>query len=151
MRTERRRGFIGFLLTMALGIALGTATLVASKEIITGSDKNKTQPTNQSSYADRAQALKVAWKSYDQARLAYESALAKKADNVSAKHETMLKAKGIMEKAILRATPGVPSILERPSGNSQIPATAPNSGSSPPIPQGNPYDGDQPVSELRGR
>ncbi|HNV72810.1 MAG TPA: hypothetical protein PKO06_24090, partial [Candidatus Ozemobacteraceae bacterium] len=106
---HHRNGFVGFMLTMALGVALGAATLVVSNEVIKGAKKEGTKPaTSQSSpFKDRANALKVAWKNYDQTRQAYEDALAQRSPDVATKRETMLRAKRILERAILGATPGL--------------------------------------------
>ncbi|MBF0544548.1 MAG: LysM peptidoglycan-binding domain-containing protein [Candidatus Riflebacteria bacterium] len=107
-----RRGFIDVMLTLALGVALGVATLVVTKEVI-NPDKS-TRPNQNLTAEQKKNLLFNSSKNYYQARQEYEAAVKAGDPNVSAKREQLLMAKTIYERATILNTPGAVPIGDVP-------------------------------------
>jgi len=105
MFTLNRRGVIGFMLTMAVGIALGAAALVVSNEIARN-DKEKQpftavrDPSSPASVEKAFEQYQKAYRDYQQAAGLGRADLAKYADKLR-------EAKRNLEIEIFRNTPGV--------------------------------------------
>jgi len=106
-----RRGIIGVLLTMALGLALGAATLVVGTEVANGPDKKTGNnivpaPSSSSTYAE----ADAAFREYQSARKAYDEAVENKYPDIDQISLQLQKSKARLERAILLNTPGVGAI-----------------------------------------
>jgi len=106
MIINNRRGVIGFMLTMAVGIALGAATLVVTNEM-TRDDKDKkttlTSARTPSSPAD----VEKAFEKYQKAYQEYQQAAGLGREDVKKYADAFKEAKRNLEIEILRNTPGV--------------------------------------------
>ncbi|MBF0498644.1 MAG: LysM peptidoglycan-binding domain-containing protein [Candidatus Riflebacteria bacterium] len=116
--SSNRHGFVGLMVTMALGMALGAAALVVSKEIkekgVNGGGSTSVSKTDA-----RQNQLQVAASTYQQAKQAYDRALSTQSPDLAIRRDALLRAKARYEKAILLTTPGV-----------TIPGTASNAKSN---------------------
>ncbi len=105
MFTLNRRGVIGFMLTMAVGIALGAAALVVSNEIARN-DKEKRpfaavrEPSSPASVEKAFEQYQIAYREYQQAAGLGRPDMAKYV-------EKLREAKRHLEIEIFRNTPGV--------------------------------------------
>ena len=104
MIKQNRRGVIGFLLTMAVGAALGAAALVVSSEIKKdiGSETLKAA-SDPSSPA----AVEKAFEDYQQAYKAYQQAVGLGRKDIAKYASAYREAKRRLELEIFRNTPGV--------------------------------------------
>ncbi|NCB39689.1 MAG: LysM peptidoglycan-binding domain-containing protein [Erysipelotrichia bacterium] len=106
MLKQNKRGFIGVMLTMAVGIALGAAALVVSTEIA----KDKKQDAASSSVSSSDGSAKNVEKAFDQYQKAYreyQQAAGLGRDDVKKYADAFKSAKRELELAILKNTPGV--------------------------------------------
>lgn len=105
MFTLNRRGVIGFMLTMAVGIALGAAALVVSSEIA------RDDKANQSFTAYRAPGspanVDKAFAEYQKAYRDYQQAVGLGRSDAAEYAEALRNAKKTLEIEIFRNTPGV--------------------------------------------
>lgn len=120
------------MLTMALGIALGAATLLVGNEVAKGVDKKdggkgKKPPALTPLPSNSAQELEESFKAYREARRRYDEALAGKVADPRVLVEELKRAKVRLEKAILLNTPGLPS-MEAPLATDD-PTPGPRPGS----------------------
>ncbi|HOI89376.1 MAG TPA: hypothetical protein PLK28_02575, partial [Candidatus Rifleibacterium sp.] len=73
MIINNRRGVIGFMLTMAVGIALGAATLVVTNEMTRDDNKKKTT-LNSARTPSSPAAVEKAFEKYQKAYQEYQQA-----------------------------------------------------------------------------
>lgn len=104
----RRRGIIGFVVTMAVGIALGAATLFVGSEVAKNLDQEK-KPGPPAVYFPSPAAIEVdaAFKDYQSRQKAYEQALLNNSPHAPRLLENLSRARKRLELAILNNTPGV--------------------------------------------
>lgn len=101
-----RKGFIGFMLTMAVGVAIGAAALVVSNEI--ARDKNAKKSAS-STLREPSSAVNVekAFEQYQKAYKEYQQAAGLGRQDVKKYSDAYKEAKKNLEIEILRNTPGV--------------------------------------------
>ncbi len=133
MFTGKRRGVIGFMLTMAVGIALGAAALVVSNEMARENKDGKTvNPvvTGPSSPA----SVEKAFEEYQKAYKDYQQAVGLGREDLKRFSDAFKEAKRKLEIEIFRNTPGVAEMDI--SGLTEASATVPaGSGASAPLMQ----------------
>ncbi|PKL48135.1 MAG: hypothetical protein CVV42_10780 [Candidatus Riflebacteria bacterium HGW-Riflebacteria-2] len=105
MFTLNRRGVIGFMLTMAVGIALGAAALVVSNEIVRN-DKDK-QPFAAARGPSSPANVEKAFEQYQKAYRDYQQAAGLGRPDMAKYAEALREAKRNLEIEIFRNTPGV--------------------------------------------
>lgn len=105
MFTLNRRGVVGFMLTMAVGIALGAAALVMSNEIARDS-KNKQSFTSYRGPSSPA-SVEKAFAEYQKAYRDYQQAVGRGRSDSKKYAEALRNAKKALEIEIFRNTPGV--------------------------------------------
>jgi nucleoid-associated protein YgaU len=112
MRKLNKRGVIGFVLTMAVGVAIGAAALVVGNEM---SKKKKSSPkaqtiqkTNASSRMKPSSAKQIdkAFADYQKAYKDYQQAVGLGREDIQVYAENLRIAKSNLEWEILRNTPG---------------------------------------------
>ncbi|HNW37207.1 MAG TPA: LysM peptidoglycan-binding domain-containing protein, partial [Candidatus Ozemobacteraceae bacterium] len=136
MLIKDRRGIIGFMLTMALGVALGAATLVVGNEVVKGvknkltKDGKTVQTTPKTGGIASNPVVEKAWNEYQKARKAYDEAVFNRSADWQQKKAEMERLRETWKKAVLNRTPGVGSVT---AGQNQ---SGTSSGS-----QANPFGG----------
>ncbi len=105
MFTLNRRGVIGFMLTMAVGIALGAAALVVSNEI--ARDDKQKQPFAAVREPSSPASVEKAFEQYQKAYRDYQQAVGLGRPDVAKYAEALREAKRNLEIEIFRNTPGV--------------------------------------------
>jgi nucleoid-associated protein YgaU len=140
MIKRNRKGVIGFLLTMAVGVALGAAALVVSNEIQKEGEKSALQDRAPSSPA----AVEKAFEDYQNAYKAYQHAAGIGRKDVEKYRQNYLEAKRKLEVEIFRNTPGVSDMdmskfTERESQTSDSSAPSTEGTSSSEAQSGNPF------------
>lgn len=105
MFTLNRRGVIGFMLTMAVGIALGAAALVVSNEI--ARDNKQKQPFAAVREPSSPASVEKAFEQYQKAYRDYQQAVGLGRSDVAKYAEALREAKRNLEIEIFRNTPGV--------------------------------------------
>ncbi len=106
MKKLNKRGVIGLMLTMALGVALGAATLVVGNEIVKGISGNENKTANSEKKASPV-AVEKAFAEYQAAYKSYQQAVGlgrSDSDNYAKK---LQEARKKLEWEILKNTPGV--------------------------------------------
>jgi nucleoid-associated protein YgaU len=106
MIINNRRGVIGFMLTMAVGIALGAATLVVTSEMTRDDNKKKTTLSSARTPSSPA-AVEKAFEKYQKAYQEYQQAAGLGREDVKKYADAFKEAKRNLEIEILRNTPGV--------------------------------------------
>lgn len=106
MIINNRRGVIGFMLTMAVGIALGAATLVVTNEM-TRDDKDKKTTLTSASTPSSPADVEKAFDKYQKAYQEYQQAAGLGREDVKKYADAFKEAKRNLEIEILRNTPGV--------------------------------------------
>lgn len=106
MIINNRRGVIGFMLTMAVGIALGAATLVVTNEMTRDDNKKKTT-LNSARTPSSPAAVEKAFEKYQKAYQEYQQAAGLGREDVKKYADAFKEAKRNLEIEILRNTPGV--------------------------------------------
>ena len=106
MIINNRRGVIGFMLTMAVGIALGAATLVVTSEMTRDDNKKKTT-LNSARTPSSPAAVERAFEKYQKAYQEYQQAAGLGREDVKKYADAFKEAKRNLEIEILRNTPGV--------------------------------------------
>lgn len=106
MIINNRRGVIGFMLTMAVGIALGAATLVVTNEMTRDDNKKKTTLSSARTPSSPA-AVEKAFEKYQKAYQEYQQAAGLGREDVKKYADAFKEAKRNLEIEILRNTPGV--------------------------------------------
>lgn len=103
-----RRGVIGFMVTMAVGIAIGAATLFVGSEIAKGLEEDKgNQKGSVSVISSSALEVEKAFTDYQSAQKDYERAVNQNSPYAQQYLERLHSAKRRLEIALLRNTPGV--------------------------------------------
>ena len=105
MFTLNRRGVIGFMLTMAVGIALGAAALVVSNEIAQKNSKDK--PLSSFRGPSSPASVEKAFENYQKAYREYQQAVGLGRADVKKYGDQLREAKKLLEIEIFRNTPGV--------------------------------------------
>lgn len=105
MFTLNRRGVIGFMLTMAVGIALGAAALVVSNEI--ARDDKEKRPFTAARGPSSPVSVEKAFEQYQKAYRDYQQAVGLGRPDVTKYAEALREAKRNLEIEIFRNTPGV--------------------------------------------
>lgn len=105
MLTLNRRGIIGFMLTMAVGIALGAAALVVSNEIVR--KENKPSSFTRVKGPSSPASVEKAFESYQKAYRDYQQAVGLGRKDVKKYADALREAKKNLEIEIFRNTPGV--------------------------------------------
>jgi hypothetical protein len=100
---SKRQGVIGFLLTMAVGVALGAAALVVSNEMQKKPDPSPLQTQVPSSPL----AVEKAFADYQKAHEAYRQAVGRGRPDIDKYKRAYDKARRRLELEIFRNTPGV--------------------------------------------
>ena len=117
---NRRRGFVGLMVTLALGAAVGAAVLVVGREIArSGSAKGPDQVARLA--RSRQGQLAAAAQAYVRAKESYDEALARKAPELVSRRETMLRARALYERLIMATTPGMVSLGAVPLPMNPVP------------------------------
>jgi len=106
MIISNRRGVIGFMLTMAVGIALGAATLVVTNEM-TRDDSRRNDSLTAAQTPSSPAAVEKAFENYQKAYKEYQQAVGLGRADMQKYGEALQKAKRNLEIEILRNTPGV--------------------------------------------
>lgn len=104
MIIRNRRGVVGFLLTMAVGAALGAAALVVSSEIKKDAAPD---PFKEATVPSSPGAVEKAFEEYQQAYKAYQQAAGLGRADVQKYADAYQQAKRKLEIEIFRNTPGV--------------------------------------------
>lgn len=134
-----RRGIIGFMVTMALGVAIGAATLLVGTEVAKNLEE---KPAGVASFAvqpdipaNSAQELEDAFREYQAARQAYDLAVAARGADLRPALAALRRAKARLERAITLNTPGLgvldPRLATPPQASSASPSPTGNEGWSP--------------------
>jgi len=118
-----RRGIVGLMLTIALGIALGAATLLVGKEVAKGVEKKLPASMPENS----GRELEEAFRSYQAARQSFLEAKSRKATDLRQKGEMLKKAESCLQKALRLNTPEIAPIEQPP----KYPPKQKNSNSNP--------------------
>lgn len=105
MITANRRGVIGFMLTMAVGIALGAATLVVTNEIVRDKEKPSENAAGSSTLSSPVNVEK-AFEDYQKAYREYQQAAGLGRADIKKYSDAYREAKRNLEIAIMRNTPG---------------------------------------------
>ena len=104
MLKRNRKGVIGFLLTMAVGVAIGAAAIVVTKEI--QKDQNN-DPLIAARQPSSPAAVEQAFDNYQQAYREYQQAAGLGREDIEKYAEAYRQAKRRLEIEIFRNTPGV--------------------------------------------
>lgn len=135
MRVPGRRGVVSIMLTLALGVAIGAATLLVGTEVA----KNLEPPPPASAGvaltsafpANSARELEEAFQGYQAARRLYDKAVAARVQDLRAHLAVLRKAKQRLERAVILNTPGLPLVepvfpgSATPTGPATGPSLAP--------------------------
>jgi nucleoid-associated protein YgaU len=106
MKKLNRRGVIGFMLTMALGVALGAATLVVGNEIVKGISGKDEKAANSTSKPSSVEVDK-AFQEYQSAYKNYQQAVGLGRSDAEVYENKLKEARKNLEWQILKSTPGV--------------------------------------------
>ncbi|GAB4279442.1 MAG: hypothetical protein Kow0029_23320 [Candidatus Rifleibacteriota bacterium] len=101
---RNRKGVVGFLLTMAVGLAIGAAALVVSKEVQKDSQTSSLRAVSQPSSPE---AVEKAFAEYQKAYREYQQAAGLGRADIQKYADAYFKAKRKLEIEIFRNTPGV--------------------------------------------
>lgn len=107
MFIHRRKGIVGFVLTMAVGIAIGAAALVVSNELTREERKKKIEHLESLRRPSSSAAVQAAFEDYQKAYLEYQQAVGLGRPDVDKYLGTFNLAKRKLEIEIFRNTPGV--------------------------------------------
>jgi hypothetical protein len=102
-----RRGVIGFMLTMAVGIALGAAALVVSNEMTRDNDKDRNKSKSGAVSQGSPVNVEKAFAEYQKAYRDYQQAVGLGREDLKKYGEILQDAKKKLEIEIFRNTPGV--------------------------------------------
>ncbi|MFZ5949703.1 MAG: LysM peptidoglycan-binding domain-containing protein [Candidatus Rifleibacteriota bacterium] len=138
MIKRNRKGVIGFLLTMAVGVALGAAALVVSTEI---KKDGQASPLAAAKSPSSPEAVEKAFEDYQQAYKAYQQAVGLGRKDVQKYADAYQAAKQRLEIEIFRNTPGV-SEMDMNKFESEKGSGSDSSGSTATLPSGEPVDGE---------
>ncbi|MBF0409791.1 MAG: LysM peptidoglycan-binding domain-containing protein [Candidatus Riflebacteria bacterium] len=126
LQLSHRSGVIDFMLTLALGVALGAATLVVTNEVIKGDDKETARNAQNLPHDQKQKLLLDSAKNFFQARKEYEDAVRNSSDDISVKRENLMRAKAVYERAVVINTPSpVPAGTTQTAQNTNVPASNP--------------------------
>jgi hypothetical protein len=109
-----RRGVIGFMVTMAVGLALGVATVFVGSEVAKGLQKPTppgVAPAPVLTPIPAVRDVEEAFYAYQNAQYAYEEALAQRSPDAPQRFAEFQAARRQLERAILINTPGIPKGL----------------------------------------
>ncbi len=131
MIINNRRGVIGFMLTMAVGIALGAATLVVTSEM-TRDDKDRKTTLTSARTPSSPGDVEKAFEKYQKAYQEYQQAAGLGREDVKKYADAFKEAKRNLEIEILRNTPGVQEMdLEKlEKGDASAAGTSVSSGNT---------------------
>ena len=131
MIINNRRGVIGFMLTMAVGIALGAATLVVTNEMARD-DKGKKTTLGSASTPSSPASVEKAFEKYQKAYQEYQQAAGLGREDVKKYADAFKEAKRDLEIEILRNTPGVREMdLDELEKGEKVDASAAGASNSP--------------------
>ncbi|HOT29637.1 MAG TPA: LysM peptidoglycan-binding domain-containing protein [Candidatus Ozemobacteraceae bacterium] len=99
-----RRGIVGFMLTVALGVAIGAATLVVGTEVAKGVKEKLSKDGKTTKGAMSDPVVAGAWDSYQKAKKAYDEAVAAKKSDVRQLKEEMDRRRETWKQAVLERT-----------------------------------------------
>ncbi|HEY9070886.1 MAG TPA: hypothetical protein VIV61_11575 [Candidatus Ozemobacteraceae bacterium] len=141
MQRINRRGIIGFMVTLALGVALGAATLVVGTEVAKNVKEKKSGDktavsTPKSGGANANPAAAAAWDEYQKARKAYAEARAANAPDAEQKKADVKRLRDAWKRAVFEDLPGaVSDAVKNPftGGEVEVDPT-PTTGNRPPSP-----------------
>ncbi len=106
MYMGKKRGVIGFMLTMAVGIALGAAALVVTSEM--NRDKpEENHPKIENNSAGSPVKVEKAFEEYQKAYKEYQQAVGLGRADLKRYEDALKEAKKKLELEIFRNTPGV--------------------------------------------
>ncbi|MGM0600258.1 MAG: LysM peptidoglycan-binding domain-containing protein [Candidatus Rifleibacteriota bacterium] len=152
MIKRNRKGVIGFLLTMAVGAAIGAAAIVVTKEIQKDQDND---PLKAASRPSSPAAVEKAFDNYQQAYRAYQQAAGLGRKDIEKYAQAYRQAKRQLEIEIFRNTPGVSDMdmkkfnnrsEDSNPGKNASPSTGnPSSSSSPDTSSSNPFASDNEI------
>lgn len=111
MLLHDRHGIIGFMLTVALGVAIGAATLVVGTEVarnvkdkLTKNGKQTQPAASQGKSALSDPVVAKAWDSYQKAKKAYDAAIAAASADAQQLKAEMERLRDTWKKAVLERT-----------------------------------------------
>jgi len=136
MIKRNRKGVIGFLLTMAVGVALGAAALVVSTEI---KKDGQASPLTAAKSPSSPEAVEKAFEDYQRAYKAYQQAVGLGRKDVQKYADAYQAAKQRLEVEIFRNTPGV---SEMDMNKFEPKQDSGSSGSAATLPSGESVDGE---------
>lgn len=104
---QKNRGVVGFMLTVAVGVAIGAATLVVSNEISKENKKQHQSPLRTIEGPSSPQSVQQAYIEYQRAYLNYQTAVKNRLEDTDIFLEKFHEARRNLEIEIFRNTPGV--------------------------------------------
>lgn len=107
MFMHRRKGIVGFVLTMAVGIAIGAAALVMTNEVAKEERKKQIDHLESLSRPSSPVAVQKAYEDYERAYLEYQQAVGLGRPDIEKYLEIFNLARRKLEIEIFRNTPGV--------------------------------------------
>lgn len=114
MLRNDRSGIIGFMITLALGVAVGAATLVVGNEVVKDlKQKKQSSAVKNSAPGPGTSELNLLYWQYDQAKRAYYSSVSQRSSDVQEKRAALIQAQQSYKLA-----------LENKSGPSQSSSTS---------------------------
>lgn len=141
MSLHDRRGIVGFMLTVALGVAIGAATLVVGTEVAKGVKEKVAKDGKTTKGAMSDPVVAEAWNAYQKAKKAYDEAVAAKQADVRQLKEEMDSRRETWKQAVLQYTgkTGDQSSTGSPKnpftgGNVQVDSTGGTSGKAEVLP-----------------
>lgn len=137
-----RRGIIGFMLTVALGVAIGAATLVVGTEVAKGVKDKLSKDGKPTRGAMSDPVVAGAWNAYQQAKKTYDEAVAAKKSDLQQLKEELERRRETWKQAVLERT-GKSGDNQQPAdsrknpftgGNVQVDSTGGTSGKAEALP-----------------
>ncbi len=142
MALHDRRGIVGFMLTVALGVAIGAATLVVGTEVAKGVKEKVSKDGKTTKGAMSNPVVAGAWNSYQKAKKAYDEAVAAKKSDIRQLQEEMDRRRETWKQAVLEHTGKIGDRLSTGSrknpftgGNVQVDSTGNTSGKAEALPK----------------
>lgn len=132
-----RRGIVGVVVTMAVGLAIGAATVFVGSEVAKGLKKDKTPPERVQHNSNAAAEVDQAFQVYQAAQRRYEQARDTGASDLRERQATFELARQRLERALLLNTPGV-SQMQLPPLTTPLPSPATVSVAAPGTAPGTP-------------
>lgn len=143
-----RRGIIGFVVTMAVGLAIGAATIFVSSEVAKGLKEDRPPIPQIPQAPESAREVDQAFQAYQVAQRRFEDARQSGAADVAERQAAFLAARKRLERAILMTTPGV-SQMDLPPLTIPVPPPPTVPSGAVVAPRPDPF-GDHPVTLDRG-